>query len=459
MKKLFALMIMSCCVAVPAQAYDWTAPQTIQHRGTYSTGRSDYGNIAVENGKVGFADVSKGSGTYNDRVTYNEFTYSGNGNLTKSITGEELSPNLIGAYGVKVLGISFNSAGQPVVGSAAESTSVTGARVSTRQAGGAWPYTQASGAGPDKAWWKHFAKREAFQLDSADKAYFVYTDTTGGSGQDIVVATSPDSTYAKELWTQTILSTPAYPLPNGGSGYSTGAKLALDASGTPYAGYLSRNASTPPGPGFQVGVGGVETATGMFQDTERSHCDIEIQTNGYPMVASLDDLLGGVTVSFFDGVSYSTSLVVSIADEAGVIEHNLGDTIDLEVDGQGRPVVLVATTDDALSIDIASLDMYTLIGASWVHENVLTVDNPGATDSIRYPDLVFDENGRPFISFSARYIDGEDQRDAYIITQITQAPQPATMLLLLVGALGMGIIIKLRALRRPSRTRSLFPGN
>jgi hypothetical protein len=193
----------------------------------------------------------------------------------------------------------------------------------------------------------------------------------------------------------------------------------------------------------------------MFQDTERSYCDIEIQTNGYQMVAALDDALGGVTVSFFDGVSYSTSLVVSIADETLVGFHNIADYIDLEVDGQGRPVVLVSLVD-ALAIDYSYLDLYTYESGVWTKENVVTIDNAGSTDELRYPDLVFDENGRPFVSFSARYIDGEGQRDAYIITTI---PQPATMILLLGGALGMVIIIKFRALRCLSRLLSLLPGN
>lgn len=420
MKKLIVLMLILCFVATSAQAVNWSAPIMVADRGTLNSGGD---GIAAENGMVLIADATPtAAGTW-PQVSVNTFSYTPGtlGALTPVLVDEKLGGSEAGTWGTRVQGVGIDD-GVPVIATAAWADPSTSGKVYTRTGVNAYSYVTAISGILD---YGHAAHREAFQLDADDNAYYVYTDLTGTSGQDIVLATASSSTSTS--WTHTIMSTPAYPTASD----ATAAKVALDASNNPYVSYLADQNPHYPFPFYtDDGTGAINT--GMNTGTPTMRCDMEIGADGNPIVATYYG--SGVTVAFYDGVSaYTTSLV--IADSPYDIGWlNTADHIDLEIDGQGRPVVLVSSLDNGYLNNAqteAYLDYYVYENGVWTAEHIVTLP-VSAGQSIGAPDLTFDEAGRPFIAFNAN--NGGANRDLYLITAI---PEPATMILLLGGALGM----------------------
>jgi len=256
----------------------------------------------------------------------------------------------------------------------------------------------------------------------------VYTDVTGTSTNDIVVAKAPVSTTATGSWTQTILSSP------GALGLTTAkAKIAVnDTTGAVQTSFMANDGSYPPE--WFSANGTATTDTTMGNGTNTSASDIALQANGNPMVVGIDSgtAPAGVKVAFYDGVTpYTVSFVSTIVDSREIGWYNAADAIDIELDGQGRPVVLIARVNNPDAITSVRLDYYVYENGVWTSENILTA---ASTTWIQGPDLTFDENGRPFIAFCAKLGTATDT-DLYVIT----IPEPATMIMLLGGALGLVI--------------------
>ena len=415
MKKSFVLFVCVMLCTSPAWAINWSDPVKVVPRPVME---SSFGNIVAENGKVAIADaVPSAVGTW-PQIRYNEYTYDtgGTGSLTRTATDLQLPGNVAGTYGTRIQGIGLDD-GQPVIATLAWSAAGTNARVTTLQADGTFSQVDAS----TNAFYYGYANREAFRLDSADNAYLVYTasadDAANGIlAEDIVLASAPGSTAA--TWTQTVLSRPALPFTTS-TGASAAAKIAIDESGaTPLVqtAYMADNSASPSNPsavpGWFSADGTATYITGLLNGTTTSKCDIALDADGNPMVAAFGS--SGVEVAFYDGVTPYTVSTVTAANILNVGWYNTSDHIDIEVDGQGRPVVIVTSVDDAYGITEAYMDYYVYEGGSWTGENLLTVST---TTYLRYPDLTFDESGRPFISFSGE-LDGSTDRDLYLMTDI-----------------------------------------
>ena len=279
------------------------------------------------------------------------------------------------------------------------------------------------------------ARREAFRLDSADKPYYAYTDATGVSGYDITLATAASSTSSS--WTTSILSTPANPFPLkvvSTDYYGSFAKLALDET-TPatHTAYVAKRADETAVLFSDDGTGPYDTdiAVGTHTLIGYSKNDIALDANGNPMVAGLfvdssaiygELAEGAVQVAFFDYVTstYTVSTVTTVPDVRCVGWYYSADHIDLEVDGQGRPVVLVARVDDALAITSTDLEYYVYDGSVWTGGVIMTIPS---TTWVQSPDLVFDESGRAFIAYAAR-VGTATYEDVYFITDITTTTVP-----------------------------------
>jgi len=421
MKKLIVLSLVLCLVATSAQALPWQTPILISD-GAQNNGSSQ---IAVENGQIAIAhNMPSAAGTW-PQVFYNELTYSGAGALTQTVVDEALPGSIAGTWGTYVQGIGIDD-GQPVIATAAWTGGNTNARVNTRTAPTVYTSVDATAnmlVGTQAA-------REAFQLDSSDNAYYVYTDTTGASGNDVVVAKAPVSTTATGSWTQSILSSPGA----GGITASPKAKIAVDdTTGAVQTAFMADRDLTYP-PEWSSADGTTTTYTTMSNGTATSTCDIALQANGYPMVSALDTgtAPSGVKVAFYDGVTpYTVSTVLTTADSREVGWYNTADAVDLELDGQGRPVVIISRVDNPTTITQITLDYYVYESGVWTGENVLTA---ASTTWLQSADLTFDENGRPFIAFCAK-LGTATNNDLYLIT----IPEPATMIMLLGGALGLVI--------------------
>ena len=408
MKKLLVLMLILFLAAASAQAYNWSNPILVADR-DYDSSQD---NVVAENGMVVIADSSpRQAGTPYPYVYVNAYSYTAgdNGSLTKTIDNQGLGGAESGTWGVKISGVGIDD-GIPVVATAAWAASNTNARVFTRSTYGGWTYVDASA----NLMFNDAAGREAFQLDADDEAYQVYLDITGFSGYDIMLATAAHSKVAGP-WSTSILSTPAYPMTVAG-GYAAAAKVALDedTTVTPYTSYMADQNPHYPFPWYtDEGSGAIDTT--MSSGTSTSRCDIEIDSLGNPMVAAMN--AGNIQVAFYDGVTpYTTSTVCSAGDGRAIGWYNTADHVDLEIDGDGNPVVLVARADNADPSLATSTDLeyYVYSGGIWTGGVILNVIH--AAGHISSPDLTFDESGRPFIVYSA--FNGETTRDLYMITDI-----------------------------------------
>ena len=426
MRKLIVLMLVLCFAATAAEAVMWGTPEVVIERSQDSRNS----NIAVRDGKVAIVDYSNayhGGGAWGS-LHYHAYTYAGNGALTQIVSDEYLGGASNGLYGSSVSGLALNAGGEPVVASIHNVYHDN--TIHTRASDGTW----SSVAATNNTSYDARTYRESMRLDSAGNAYFVYTakDDDAANGiiaEDIVLASAPSSTTASGSWTQTVLSRPALPFTTS-AGTSAGAKIDLDQSGAipvVQTAYMAHKPS-PSSPGWFSADGTATYDTGIVNGTTTSRCDIALDASGNPMVAAFG--VTGVEVAFYDGVTPYTVSTVTAANILNVGWYNTADCIDIELDGQGRPVLTVTSVNNAYGITEAYIDYYVYEGGVWTGENVLTV---ATTDWLRNTDLTFDENGRAFMAFSGT-LDGGSIDDLYVLSAI---PEPATMIMLLGGAIGM----------------------
>ena len=222
------------------------------------------------------------------------------------------------------------------------------------------------------------ATNNSFVLDALGKVHMVYGDGT----------TVEYATNASGSWVTTVLNAPNV-ISN------THPSLTLDAYGVAQVTY------NPQGYVWYTSFGGTAVGTGGGnQPAEYSIGDITMSAAGKPMIVYLQSgtgTTGQVKVAMYNGSTWDISAVTGDVDVRDIGWYNSNGAVQIKVDGSGRPVVLVGSSNvSSGTLTTVNLDYYVLSGGVWTKTNLATLP---AVANIFGIDFTFDEAGRPFVAF------------------------------------------------------------
>jgi len=387
----------------------WTDLQLITHEtGDTATGNVNQVSMGVRGNKIGILVDRQipAKSTWAKKPYYNEFTYSAQGGdlgaTVRQTVTNEIVESSYGAYGMYLTGMEFTSSGVPMVGCmpyAAGNTS--SARVFTRTGTETWTKDIAT----NNVTWNHRAFHEAFTLNASDEPQFAWVSEASGSKQLFHGAKSGG------VWSNTVLSTFSSDEQNAMP------DLALDASGYPHVSF-GVNTNYPPCVGYAwENVGGVHDenpdAPSGISNPMRYH-DIEMDVNDRPMIAHMGNEApgGGVAVTMYDGSVWTDT---AAHGNSWRDYPRDGFTYDLELDGDGDPVMVVAWFDDSDGVGNRTnvwVDWCEWDGSDWTVENIATVATEDA--GLVCAALEFDEVGRPFVALGLQK-KGDAYKGLYIM--------------------------------------------
>jgi len=109
----------------------------------------------------------------------------------------------------------------------------------------------------------------------------------------------------------------------------------------------------------------------------------------------------GIVVDMYNGSSWDQTVVVSSIDSRDYSWYGTGNYLDLEVDGNDNPVIVLAHNDYSASGGV-EIDYYTYDGNSWGSATQIGDFNSGLTFCTGI-DLDFDEYDRPFVVVAAKW--------------------------------------------------------
>ena len=178
-----------------------------------------------------------------------------------------------------------------------------------------------------------------------------------------------------------------------------------DSAGNPYISYLDNNSGSSvfytPDFGSTTYVTGY---CGVADPNPGSYHDIELNSSGYVQIAHMKLNAGGSTGSIVMDMDYygNGTYWWSNAAISGIDPRNYGwygthPYLDLELNGNGQMVMIVAHLDDYDLGDDAEtiVEYYTYAGVQWTKFTIGTFNT--GTNFVSGLDLEFDENGKPFI--------------------------------------------------------------
>ena len=338
--------------------------------------------ISIDDGKVGIAYRQNVVSGNDGKLRYSQYVYSDLG--IGLVAQDEDVPNSQAYWGTNIKGIDFDSNGNAVIAVVPEADG-TNARVLTRNSAESYSYENADDAST-RAYSSRGGTNEAFGIDSNGDMHFVW-----GS----VISDSNSIVYAKKSggsWSRsTMVTSDAYTFIK--------PALALDTSNNYHISYIDANGTTSffytddMSSNEYVGYNGV--------GYPGSYSDIEVAPNGYPMVAHMDLSASGIVVRMYNGSSWDQTTVVSSIDARDYGWYGVGAYLDLEVNGDGNAVILLASTDYTAGTADIELDYYTYNGSSWGSaEQIGSFEGNGS--SCAGLDLEFDDEGRPFVAVLAK---------------------------------------------------------
>ena len=353
--------------------------------------------VNAQNGKMGLAYFQQPGGTWGT-VYYNEYTYGAGslGLMTKTIDEEALPAEAVGLYGTYLTGIGFSSSGQVMIGTTPWAVSNSSpARVLTRAAAGIYTVDDATVTSD----WGSSVWHESFKVDSLGKPHYVWASAASGSQQIIYGDKSSGS------WVNTVMVTPASP------GSAT-PDLSVDVAGYPQICY--RDASGVRRTWKDGGGVHDQSTSAVLLNTSITKADMEMNAAGQPMFAYLASG-SSVKVATYNGASWDVSTVIPALDARDYGWYGSDPVIDLEVDGNGNPVVAVVHSNYATGWDQSYVDYYVYQGGGWSGSTIAIIPTADKPFSL---DLTFDESGRPFIAVLLKNL-GNSYFDVYYTTKFS----------------------------------------
>ncbi|MDD5705769.1 MAG: hypothetical protein PHR35_07570 [Kiritimatiellae bacterium] len=406
-------VLMPALAAGAALAGAWTEPLRVNVQAVKNSGQIA---AATRNGKLGIYYHQLSSASTWGRSSYNEFSYvvGADGPLTHVITDEEVFYTY-GVAGTQNLGMGFATNGQPVFASLPYADGdAANVRVIRRSAGGTYSYTNVS----TTANFGLSGFREAFEVDASNHAHLVWCSEAAGTQQVIYATDSSGS------WVTNVLATPAFPHRIKNQGPKP--VLALTSNGTVQASLSAGTAALPSRPEFYHVDGTVVRDTGFSAggSTPGPRHDIEVAPNGDVLIAHVTQLplytSGKFTLTSYNGSTYTNNDVCSlVGDVRNYGWYGISPYHDLEIDGEGRPAVLIARSNYTVASVITTnyLEYYVYDDGMWAGGLIRTISS---SDGLQGLDLVFDEAGRPFIVFSVKDLDrGDTLANVYLMTTPT----------------------------------------
>ena len=130
---------------------------------------------------------------------------------------------------------------------------------------------------------------------------------------------------------------------------------------------------------------------------------------------------GSMVLTEFDGTMSTQAIITPMVGHMQNYGwYGIGLHADLEIDGEGRPAVLIGRSNHTVASTITTnyLEYYVRESSVWTGGVIRAIPS---TKSLQGLDLIFDEAGRPFIVYSIRDQDlGDTFSDVYLMT----APTP-----------------------------------